>query len=146
MELRQHHLKGFTTFEVLIVIGMIGLLSALGVAGYVRAHQRASLTAQTERVATVLRQAQGNAQTAVKGRVWGVRCTGSTLERYSVDGAVTATDVQYQLASPVRCSGTFEVRFAKLTGRPSDNVDFIVTDDATSKKVTVQKAGTIVAQ
>lgn len=132
--------------EVLVVTAIIGFLAAIGIFGYVRAHDRATLATQTETLVSTLRGAQSNAEAALDGRSWGVRCTGTTWTRFSNQGGTEAVDVQDHFRGTVACHGTSEVVFAKLTGRPSNPVTFTITDGRETQRIEVSSNGMMTLQ
>jgi prepilin-type N-terminal cleavage/methylation domain-containing protein len=114
--------KGFTLIEVLVVIGIIGLLIAAA-GDLTKTFQvqndiqvSANIYAQSLRRAELL-------SVAVSGdSPWGVMATTGAITLFkgsTFAGRISAFDEQYPLSNSITFSGVSEVDFAKFTGLPN---------------------------
>jgi prepilin-type N-terminal cleavage/methylation domain-containing protein len=103
---------GFTIIELLVVIGLIGLIAAMSVPSFGAMQRRASLRAASDEVVSALRSAQNAAMaTGPSTSFRGVRFEANQYVIYTQDG-----DIQ---TIPLRPGLTFTpvtVQFAGLTG------------------------------
>ena len=150
MELRQRHQlikrSGFSLIEVLLVMGVLGIITAVSFTGYVSARRRAAIAKEASGAETVIRQAMHRALTARNGQNWGVVCQGDRLQTFSYT-PVTRTDAEItRLASGVRCQGNAEVRFQKLVGVPETASTFVMQADGNAfRQIDISLAGVVTA-
>lgn len=118
----RHH--GFTLVELLVVFSIIGLLSVLGVAGFVDYSRAQAVAAASLEFATMLQTARSRAQSQVKPPT--PLCDNNTLDGYVVTvcpltGGTLKTDT-YQLSA--KCGGS-EVVATKVEKKLSSPVVFV---------------------
>jgi len=130
--------KGFTLIELLVVVGIIIAFSAIVFAVLASRRSTADLTATSEQIATLLRQAQSDSiaqeNSATQGGTisWGVHFSNPTppavpfYALFTGSYGVTTTVGYYTLPSTVAyqtstlASGaTLDVIFSPITGSPS---------------------------
>jgi type II secretory pathway pseudopilin PulG len=130
--------KGFTLVELLVVFGVMIALGAVVFATLASRRTNADLTATTEQIATLLRQAQSDAIAQQNGAVqgvsvsWGVHFSNSTSvvpfyalftgAAYSATGTVgyypLPLTVAYQ-TSTLATGATLDIVFAPIAGTAS---------------------------
>ncbi len=147
MEPRQRHQltvlrPAFTMIEVLVVLAILGIILAFGAPGYAQQQQRATITKETDRLVSLLREAQSRSLNAEDGLAWQLVCTGSTVTLKTVeDSYATAYDFP-----KVQCaSGT--VQFQKLTGLASGaNALTLQVHGQAVKRVIISATGTMTTE
>ena len=110
--------KGFTLLEIMIVIGLAGLMALLGMVSFGRVRQREGMAAAAMRVAQILTLARAKSIAGENDKAWKVVVEeervllqdelGTTVEQYSLP-------VNYGLFGPVD-----EIVFARADGRVED--------------------------
>ena len=124
MEFRQRHQlnrPGVSLIEVLMVIAVIGTISAWGLSGYAASRQHAEVTKESARLESAVREAQSRSMTAQSGHPWGVSCRGQSFDIFAYDGGTES--ISQAFSSGVTCPAGDMVKFAKLTGQPITAAD-----------------------
>src|SRR5688572_13609708 len=135
--------KGFTLFEVVIVVSMLAILSTMVVGGIIFFQKKTELNNAVQEFAAVLRLAQARALASEQESQYGVHINTSVAPNEYVlfKGATYATriasfDQTYSLPKTVEFSevnlGGNEVTFEKLTGFASQagNISLRLIQDA----------------
>ena len=109
--------RGFTLIELLIVVGVIGLLSAIAVPGLVRARIAANEASAVSSVRSVLAAQQSYASAASGGyavrlATLGIACPGGTVPFISTD-----------LVSDPSAKGGYRITLAAATGAAAGPLD-----------------------
>lgn len=145
--------RGYTMMEVLMVIGIVVVLSALSIPSYQAIKVRVDLNDATQETVSAIRNAQNMAATSV-ATAGGVPhkitftksvATLSYFDSYQIDsGAIKKIErkVEYVVTPPA----SNPIEFVRLTGKPTSGTDTIVTltNPGGSKKITVSPNGTVV--
>ena len=139
--------RGFTLIEILLVIGMLGILSSFSVAWYRRIQVRSDLNLAAEQISQGLARAKLLSQTAKNDDMWGFRPVSGTLfQGPSYALRTQEHDEQYPMPSTIRITGLPEVTFSKLLGKPSATGTILLTDlfgEQRSISITLNEEGIV---
>ena len=119
--MKKHNKRGFTTLELLTVIGIISILAAAAVPSYGLMKKNVTFTNTVEEVVNTLRVAQNNATSSQDGKMWGVYFEENQYKLFSCNDETcsgqtfTAT---YPVNNGLRLDATtpFSVIFNRLFG------------------------------
>lgn len=150
---------GYTLLELLMVIGVLALIAAIGSPFLFGFKTGLDLDEEANRIAATLRAAQSKAMTLQNYSSWGVYFNNTGDPYYDLFYGVdypsgTVTD-RFFLSQGTRysapASGTsITVLFAKRTGNPGAAATVVIESASTNppeqKNVTVQQMGRIMAQ
>lgn len=132
--------------EVLIVIGLVAVLSAIGTMSLARSREHAQRNGAAATVVSIVKDAQSRAVTAVDGKAWGVRCQGNAVVVFAYTSTQPeVTPEQHALPAGISCTvGSGDVRFEKLTGTP-DGADMITLHAGTEavSRIDVTTSGSV---
>jgi len=144
--------SGFTLIELIVVIAMIGILSAIMIPQFSTFSKNQNLKQAWLKLRDDLRSAQSRSVNAVDGVGWGLVLTQNSgpyqVCQCSVLPCVSCTSVA-MVNGVVVTSASQTARFTKLTGLPVDGQYTITvnfSDEGTSetlKTITVNSAGKI---
>lgn len=139
--------RGFTLIEMILTVGILGLLAGLSMPVYQSFDNRNELDITTQSLASALRRAQVYARSGHSDSGWGVeiQSTAATLFRgASFAGRDSAYDEVTTISQSTAVTGISEVLFAKLSGTPSTtgNVIFTNTNNET-RTVTINAKGMV---
>lgn len=141
--------KGFTLIEVMIVVALIIMFSALTLPMSFSFFQEAALKDQVRNLENFLRKAQALAITGRGDSSAGIKITQSEciiFEGESYENRRQALDIVVPFSITVSISGADEIVFQKSTGLlafPSEEVSIIVTSGDSSKEITINSQGKI---
>lgn len=127
-------MKGFTLFEILIVMGISAAIATVGflsLSGY-RGAQDLDLAAQS--IVSALREAQLNSASAEGGNTWGVRFLNASRASLTLFATSSASDYLPQSTTTLRSSlelrdpmsGYKDVIFNQVTGFPRGGLTVII--------------------
>lgn len=135
---------GFTALELLITIGVIGILAGVSIPSFAQAQQRLRVRQSAAELADVIRQAQTKAIAGIHGSTITV-----TFQAGSITTTIDATGTQAVWAIPAGlniASDVSSVTFNRLTGRPSSPASITVTNDSgNNSAIAVAVSGVITA-
>jgi prepilin-type N-terminal cleavage/methylation domain-containing protein len=152
MEFRQHFIsslkiqKGFTLIEVLIVVGLVSVVAALGLGVLGPMRERAMDEKTGKLVLATLREAQNRSLASENGVAWGVRCDHHNLVEFSYTPTEPEKNPQI-IPLPGEYSCTILpgiIRFQKLTGIPEVNSAITLSLGSQSvARIAVEQPGVI---
>lgn len=137
-------LRGFSLTEIVLTLGVIGILLTISSPLYLRFQMRNELDGAVETVVSSFRRAQGLAQAGDQDATWGVSCfTGSITVFKGTDYATRDPVLDEVSAFPINisCSGITEVVFAKLTGDPMTYGITTLTNEYETRTITFSTKG-----
>ncbi len=133
--------SGFTAIELLITIGVLGTLAAIGIPSYAHAQQRLIVRQSATELANALRQAQTKAIAGIDGSDVTVTITATTVTTTTAN-----TSSQWLPPSGVELEPSTLI-FTRLTGRASSSDSITLANTSgQSYDVAVTTTGIIVAQ
>ncbi|MFA6523773.1 MAG: prepilin-type N-terminal cleavage/methylation domain-containing protein [Candidatus Peribacteraceae bacterium] len=121
--------RGFTLIEVLLVVGVLGVVSMFSVPAYRTYQARSDLNLATEQTIQGLARAKLLSQNAEGDSGWGFYVPAGVLYRGAGYGAREAgADEVFPMPSTVSVSGSIlDVSYSKLEGKPSATGSIILT-------------------
>jgi prepilin-type N-terminal cleavage/methylation domain-containing protein len=146
--------KGFTLIEVLVVVGLLVTVFAIGALTNVGMYTRELSRSEQSDLFTVLQQARDRAMNNVNATTHGVYF-GNDIECYYVfEGTSYGGDPcedsgnQDRNINITSAAAFEEVYFEQLSGNPSDSGDITMTDTGTGREriITIQENGLIISQ
>ncbi len=138
--------RGFSLIELLLVIAIVTVLSAMTATFYSRFLNQNSVANVTDQVVGDLRKAQTYAMMGKKNGNWGVTFNASKIYLYqgaNFGARNTALDETFSVASSVSISGLGDVNFVRSTGLPNAGTTITIFTTADSKTVTVNSQGMV---
>lgn len=151
---------GFTILEIIIVLGILGILSVALTAAYQSFQRAAVLDISSRQIVLKLREAQARALNGEDGKRWGIRFDNSllgyrlfsTLTTFA-SGVVKDTSylesrVEYKTFDSGAVGTPLDVIFERITGIPSGGIAHSVEinlrgSPTFSKLITVSSSGRI---
>jgi len=142
--MKKYHRKGFTTIEILTVIGIIAVLAAVAVPSYGLMKKNVAFTNTVEEVANALREAQNLSMASQDGEKWEVDFEQYSYSLTSVAGTSSRTR-QYDLNEGIEIKLPVPppIVFNRLNGTTDNNAEVIVKQSGKQAKITVDKVGKI---
>ncbi len=143
---------GFTLVEILIVIAILGILSAISILTFRALYTNATLRAATQEVYLMLEDARSRTLASEDAFTYGVHIASSSVTRFrgSVYVAGDANNVVYVFEGGVTATGTIvasgsSIVFERLTGDAAGNGRIYLRDrDGTATNtIEVQASGLI---
>lgn len=128
---------GFTLVELLVTIGIVGIVSAFSVPAYGAMRQSVALTAATRQLVSTLREAQNKSITSQDNAQFGVRFTGATYTLYRV---APAQDIR-TVTADVPIISSNPVIFTRLSGQATQTT--ITLGSSHVKTITISAQGLV---
>lgn len=145
--------KGFTIIELLLVIAMISLISALSVSFYARFITQNAVANTQDQLVGDFRKAQIYAMEGKLYSNWGVNFVSSTIVLYQGSSYATrnsALDENFSVNSNISISAMSDVNYARMTGVPTNGGSAVTTltititgPNSTTKTVTMNSFGVV---
>jgi prepilin-type N-terminal cleavage/methylation domain-containing protein len=131
---------GFTIMEVILVMGLLGVVAAVTIPSYRYYQQRNDLDRSADQVVQALHRAKLLSELGEQGSRWGFHTLEGTLFRGSTYAARDSNfDEEYPLPVSVTASGLPEVSFRILTGQPSATGSIVLTSiNGEQRTITIQ--------
>jgi len=120
--------RGFTLLELVLVIAIIGGVTAISIPAYRDYQIRSDLNIAAEQITQALGRAQLLSQAGQHGMSWGFSVPQSTLfagQSYAV--RIAPHDERYPIPETIGTSGLSEVWFTRVEGVPSATGTIILT-------------------
>lgn len=137
---------GFTLIEMIVVIGIIALLTAVSSSVYSGFKTHEHLEIATMGVVEAVRHAQANAQAGKGDSSWGVQVLPQSFVVFkggSYAGRDTSTDQEVPLPGGVSTSGLSEIVFEKITGVTVDTGTLNIANEYGTKNISINAQGTL---
>ncbi|MDD5165299.1 MAG: prepilin-type N-terminal cleavage/methylation domain-containing protein [Candidatus Pacebacteria bacterium] len=150
---RSHASKGFTFIEMLAVLAIIGILSAMVIYWYGSARSNALLSSTTDSIVATLESAKNNALAGKNGQSYGVKFATSTYISFigTTYSAVATTNIAYTVDSSLSLSETISdpnniIIFDRLTGAANTTATVTVmqvSNNANKKNILIENQGDV---
>jgi prepilin-type N-terminal cleavage/methylation domain-containing protein len=133
-------MRGFTLIELVIVLAIMLMLSAIVGTLSSNTLPKNQLQSESETIVENLRRAQALTIAGKQDQLWGVHLTSSTLTLFAGTSYATR-DTQYDqvrsLPAGLSVSGLTDVVFEAITGETTNTGTTTLTADATSETVSI---------
>ncbi len=118
------YMKGFTLIEILLALGILAIISILGVMSLSNVNKDRALVVETERVLSLISKARSFTLSAKNGGAYGVHFEtqkavlfkGPTYTSGIVTNEIQAINAEVKISAISLVGGGTEVLFSKLTG------------------------------
>jgi len=137
--------KGFTLVELLVVMSIISILTAVALPSYSLMRNYATLNGDTQELISNLRLAQSRAMSAQDGLSWGVRLEADRYIIYGGDWSAPQFQTVHMLKNGIQIiqGVNSEVVFNRLYGTTADATISIGFISGKQKTVEVDSVGKI---
>jgi len=144
--------NGFTALEILMVVAIIGLLSAIILAPFAAFRNSKVLDTASEETLALLSESRGDTLSAKDGYQYGVHFEttkivlyrGATYSSSDTSNKVVLLDTALEVSSIALTGGVAEVLFEKLNGKTSQSGTVIIrvkSDTTKSRTITIMGTG-----
>ena len=144
--------KGMSAVELLVVIGVLGLIAAVTTTAYVNSSKSEAMTSSASALTTALRDARAQTLASVGASQYGVKVDADrfTFFKGSSFSSSTPGNSTYMISSWIKASSTAQTFvFERVTGNStaSGTIDvYVASSPQTKKRITVQSTGLISIQ
>jgi len=141
--------KGFTLLELMLVVALGTVITALTVPVGIRFFQTQSLDESVDTLLSNLRRAEAQAMFQKNDSAFGIKFLTDSYVLFqgnSYASRIQSEDESFALASGVTASGIEEVVFAKLTGSPSVTGTIAIASGSDSLSLNLNSQGKVERQ
>lgn len=146
VKLNNKSYSGFSLIEIVLVIGIVGLLATVSTSVYSSFKAHENLEIATTGTVEAIRHAQANAQSGKGDSVWGVEILPNSVvifkgESYASRDA--SADQSLGFSSGIIASGLSEIVFSKVIGSTDDVGTITLTNSYGIKNILINEKGTL---
>ncbi|MBL7159121.1 type II secretion system protein [Candidatus Microgenomates bacterium] len=140
--------SGFSLFELLIVMAIMGILAALLSPFLSRFLFQYRLADTTDKFVKTLRKAQNYTFTGKEDSEWGVHYESGQLVLFkgNVYGEDHSFDEEFGVSPSLNISGWNDIAFSKIRGKPSSGLTVSITSTAGSRTIILNEEGMVDVQ
>lgn len=126
--------KGFTLVEILLVIGLVGIIAGITTPFIWTSFSRQQLTVTTDDVVANLRRAQNKSIINEGNTAWGINwnTTNYSLIQYPTETIIETFDLPEQIII-----NADNIKFQQLTGKPEVDTAIIVAHNTLGEQKTI---------
>lgn len=139
--------QGFTFIEIVIVLGILGVMLAIGLPISLEVYRNYLLTAEVRNLLSILRRAENLVFANVGGSNHGVALQSDKFVLFQGPAytlRLPAYDEEYLRAPSVTVTGFSEIVFAPLSGKPNATATIVFTNGLRSETLDINAEGTII--
>lgn len=140
-------MRGFTLIEILLVIGIFGVLISFILPLSLTFYKSQQLEVQAQSIVQILRSAQLKSMATESDSSFGVYFTSGSYTLFKGNSYLTRDenyDEIFDLPKIVNVSGTLEIVFLKLEGTPKVQPAYIILNtDSDTRKIDINEVGRI---
>lgn len=139
-------LAGFTLIEVLIVLGLFGVLFGISLPISLDSYRSYILTSETKNLLSVVRRARSLAIANDHGISHGVSLESDRFILFqgsSFAGRDSAFDENYPRSPSVTITGFDEIVFSQISGLPNVTTTITLKNDLNEQTISINEYGTI---
>lgn len=139
-------MKGFTLVEVVIVLGIFGLILAIGLPVGIDAYRNYLLTSENRNLMSVLRRAEEFAFSNKNESDYGVYLEGNNFVLFkgsSFAGRDENYDEEYPREPSVLIGGFTEIVFSRNSGNPNATATIVLSNNLASQSIDINEEGAI---
>jgi len=137
---------GFTIIEVVIVFAIFGMLLAIGLPIGLDAYRNYLLTSEVRNLLSILRRAENQAFANNRASPHGLSIQTDRFVLFQGSSYALRNqdfDEEYLKSGTVTTSGTAEIVFAQISGKPNASATIILSNGLRSQTITINDEGTI---
>lgn len=137
---------GFSLLEVIVVIGIVGLLATISTSVYSSFKAHENIEIATTSVVEAIRYAQSNSQAGKGDSSWGVEIIPTSVIIFkgtSYSSRDVSADQSLDFSSGVVASGLSEIIFSKITGTTVNTGTVVLTNSYGTKNILINEKGTL---
>ena len=153
MKLFNFSKHGFTLLEIIIVIAIMVVISAISVSTYTSLRARQAVLKDTDSIVSIMERAKSMSSNRKNDSSYGVKFSSSTAILFSGSSFASGNkvseydlDVSVKVSSVSLSSNNTEISFDKITGTPNATGTIVVSANSYSKIVTIFGTGIIEAK
>jgi type II secretory pathway pseudopilin PulG len=140
------NLHAFTMTEVMLVMGVVTIMLAVGAPFYVSLSRSNDLDAARSLLVQDLYQAQTYSRNRAQDSQWGVAVNGQVITLFSGANYASrnvADDVTYTVPNSISLSGSNQIVYSKLYGLPQTTASFTLSGGGKTGTVVVNNKGMV---
>ena len=142
--------KGFTLVEIIMVIGIIIIISAISVNVYFNMKEKQAILKDSDSIVSIIEKTRNMSLNRKNDSAYGVKFASSTVTVFAGSTYNSGNNIsKYDLESNVKISTTSlsshgtEVGFAKTSGIPNATGTVVLSTSAYTKTITISGTGII---
>jgi len=144
--IKKNRQDGFTLVELIIVVALITIISAMSVAFYSRFLTQNAVANTVDQLVGEFRKAQLYSMMGRQNGTWGVAYNSNKIQLFQGNTFATrntAFDESFSVNTNISITGFTELTFTKATGTPSASPTITVAGNNNTKIITINSLGVI---
>lgn len=139
-------MKGFTFIELILVVALISIVTAMSAVFYTRFLTQNAVLNTVDQLVGQMHKAQIYAMSGRQGSNWGVNYSSSVIILYSGNSYLARNNVfdeKFSVNSNITVSGFSDINFNRLTGVPNVTPTITITGNNNTKSIIINSQGGI---